>query len=38
MTTAKTNKPTYTFRTFWAILLLAVNFFVAALYAGILKV
>uniref|UniRef100_B8HYN3 Photosystem one PsaX n=1 Tax=Cyanothece sp. (strain PCC 7425 / ATCC 29141) TaxID=395961 RepID=B8HYN3_CYAP4 len=33
---AKTNKPTYVFRTFWALLLLAINFIVAAYYFHIL--
>jgi photosystem I 4.8kDa protein len=35
--TAKPQKPNYTFRTFWAIVLLAGNFIVAAYYFGILK-
>jgi photosystem I protein len=35
--TAKTTKPSYTFRTFWALVLLAGNFLVAAYYFGILK-
>jgi photosystem I 4.8kDa protein len=35
--TSKTTKPPYTFRTFWALLLLAVNFLVAGFYFGILK-
>lgn len=36
--TSKTNsKPTYTFRAGWALLLLAINFVVAAFYFGILK-
>ncbi|MBD2463253.1 photosystem I protein PsaX [Oscillatoria sp. FACHB-1407] len=30
-------KPPYTFRTAWALLLLVVNFVVAAYYFGILK-
>lgn len=34
---AKPAKPTYAFRTFWAVLLLAINFLVAAYYFGILK-
>jgi len=33
----KSAKPTYAFRTFWAVLLLAINFLVAAYYFGILK-
>ncbi|MBW4467359.1 MAG: photosystem I protein PsaX [Pegethrix bostrychoides GSE-TBD4-15B] len=32
-----TAKPPYTFRTFWALVLLAGNFLVAAFYFGILK-
>lgn len=35
--TSKTSKPPYTFRTFWALVLLAGNFLVAAFYFGILK-
>lgn len=35
--TPKTSKPPYTFRTFWALVLLAGNFLVAAFYFGILK-
>jgi photosystem I protein len=35
--TMKTGKPPYTFRASWALLLLAVNFIVAAYYFGILK-
>jgi len=31
-------KPPYTFRAFWAILLLAVNIFVGALYSGYIKI
>lgn len=38
MTTAKTNKPTYTFRTAWALVLLAINFLVAAIYFHILNI
>jgi photosystem I protein len=38
MTTAKTTKPTYTFRAFWAILLLAINFLVAAIYFHIFNI
>jgi photosystem I protein len=38
MTTAKTNKPNYTFRTFWALVLLAVNFLVAAIYFHIFNI
>ncbi len=34
----KTGNPPYPFRTFWALLLLGVNFFVAALYAGYLNI
>lgn len=34
----KTTKPTYTFRTFWAIVLLAVNFLVAAIYFHVLNI
>jgi photosystem I 4.8kDa protein len=37
MTSKSTNKPTYTFRSAWALLLLAINFVVAAFYFGILK-
>jgi photosystem I protein len=37
MTGAKSKKPTYVFRTSWALLLLAINFIVAAYYYGILK-
>ncbi|HEY9616025.1 photosystem I protein PsaX [Pantanalinema rosaneae CENA516] len=32
------KKPTYTFRASWAILLLAINFFVAAIYAHIINI
>lgn len=35
---AKTGKPPYTFRTFWAIVLLAVNFLVAAIYFHVLNI
>ncbi len=35
--TTKTGKPPYTFRTAWALLLLAINFVVAGYYFGILK-
>jgi photosystem I protein len=38
MTTAKTTKPTYTFRIFWALLLLAINFLVAAIYFHIFNI
>jgi photosystem I protein len=31
------GKPPYTFRTGWALLLLAVNFIVAAFYFGIFR-
>jgi photosystem I protein len=31
------SKPNYTFRTGWALLLLGINFVVAAYYFGILK-
>lgn len=34
---ASTKKPSYTFRAGWALLLLAVNFVVAAYYFGVLK-
>lgn len=34
---AKSNRPTYTFRTGWALLLLAVNFLVAAYYFHIIE-
>ncbi len=34
---SKQAKPPYTFRAAWALLLLAVNFLVAAYYFGILK-
>ncbi len=34
---AKPAKPSYTFRAGWALLLLAINFLVAAYYFGILK-
>ncbi|MBD1853111.1 photosystem I protein PsaX [Leptolyngbya sp. FACHB-711] len=37
MTTTKTGKPGYPFRTLWAIVLLAGNLIVAAFYFGILK-
>ncbi len=37
MTTKKTTaNPTYTFRAFWALVLLAGNFLVAAYYFGVL--
>lgn len=36
-TFAKTKKPTYVFRASWALLLLGINFLVAAWYHGILK-
>jgi len=32
-----TKKPPYTFRAGWALLLLAINFLVAAYYFGIIK-
>ncbi|MEO1145833.1 MAG: photosystem I protein PsaX [Cyanobacteria bacterium J06638_22] len=32
-----TSKQTYTFRAGWALLLLAINFLVAAYYFGIIK-
>ncbi len=35
--TIKTGNRPYPFRTFWALLLLAGNFIVAAFYFGILK-
>jgi photosystem I protein len=34
----KTGKRPYPFRTFWALLLLGVNFLVAAIYAGYLNI
>jgi photosystem I protein len=34
---AQATKKTYVFRASWAILLLAINFIVAAYYHGILK-
>ncbi|MBI4781580.1 MAG: photosystem I protein PsaX [Oscillatoriophycideae cyanobacterium NC_groundwater_1537_Pr4_S-0.65um_50_18] len=37
MTSKPSPKPTYTFRAGWAIVLLAINFVVAAFYFGILK-
>ena len=37
MTSKPPSKPPYTFRTGWALLLLAINFVVAAFYFGILK-
>lgn len=37
MTKTADKKPTYTFRASWAILLLAINFLVAAIYAGIIN-
>ncbi|MGG6297987.1 photosystem I protein PsaX [Leptolyngbya sp. AN02str] len=37
MTSKSPSKPTYTFRAFWALLLLAGNFLVAAYYFGLLK-
>jgi photosystem I protein len=37
MTQTKQSKPNYTFRASWAILLLAINFIVAAYYYGYLK-
>ncbi|MGA7936061.1 MAG: photosystem I protein PsaX [Kovacikia sp.] len=37
MATAKQSKPTYVFRTSWALLLLAINFIVAGYYYGYLK-
>jgi photosystem I protein len=36
MTKGKAAKPTYTFRTGWALLLLAINFLVAAYYFHII--
>ena len=36
-TKAKSNRPTYTFRTGWALLLLAINFLVAAYYFHIIE-
>jgi photosystem I protein len=35
--TAKANKPNYVFRTSWALLLLAINFLVAAYYFHIIE-
>ena len=35
--TVKTSKPPYPFRTGWALLLLGINFVVAAYYFGVLK-
>jgi photosystem I protein len=37
MTQAKAKKPSYSFRTGWALVVLALNFIVAAYYHGILK-
>jgi len=37
MTSKPSSKPAYTFRAGWAIVLLAINFVVAAFYFGILK-
>jgi photosystem I 4.8kDa protein len=37
MTSKPSSKPTYTFRSGWALLLLGINFLVAAFYFGILK-
>jgi photosystem I 4.8kDa protein len=37
MTSKSSPKPTYTFRFGWALLLLGINFLVAAFYFGILK-
>jgi photosystem I protein len=34
---AQAQKPNYVFRTSWALLLLAINFIVAAYYYGYLK-
>jgi len=36
--TTKTSKPPYPFRTFWALVLLAGNFLVAAIYFHVLNV
>jgi photosystem I protein len=36
-TFAKTKKPSYVFRASWALVLLGINFLVAAWYHGILK-
>ncbi len=38
MATQTEKKPSYTFRAGWAILLLAVNIFVAAIYAQIINI
>jgi hypothetical protein len=32
------KKPTYTFRAAWAILLLAINILIGAMYAGIINI
>lgn len=34
----KTSKPPYTFRTGWALLLLGINFLVAAIYFHVLNI
>ncbi|MBW4471083.1 MAG: photosystem I protein PsaX [Stenomitos rutilans HA7619-LM2] len=34
----KTGNPPYPFRTFWALLLLGINFLVAAIYGGYLNI
>ena len=36
--TTKTGKAPYTFRTFWALVLLAGNFLIAAIYFHVLNV
>jgi photosystem I protein len=38
MATQSQKKPSYTFRAGWAILLLAVNFLVAAIYAHLINI
>jgi PsaX family len=38
MATQAPKKPTYTFRAFWALLLLGVNVLVAAMYANIVNI
>ncbi|MDX2230445.1 MAG: photosystem I protein PsaX [Leptolyngbyaceae cyanobacterium bins.349] len=37
-TQSQQKKPSYTFRAGWAILLLAVNFLVAAIYAHLINI
>jgi photosystem I 4.8kDa protein len=38
MTAQAPKKPNYTFRAFWAILLLGINVLVAAIYAHIINI